>query len=162
MNVRSHILLFLVLANVSCSEPRTPLIQRTSHFKISECKRDCDNEKIGVIHNSALNGQLKIRLGYIVNCSWQHGYLTDLQMRGDTLTLLLDRPHRIDIIDETTEEILYPIADCDCFFYLDLHIKEVKKAPEVIRINPEERPINFLEGNDREIVEIEEIPELNK
>ncbi|WP_299439363.1 hypothetical protein [uncultured Aquimarina sp.] len=135
----------ILLLIISCSKPREiSLFERTENFKISECKKECGVDSIGIRLNKVKNGDLFVRLGYIVNCSWGNGYLKSVIDKNDTLLIKLDRPHDIDtlridtlknnVIEYEIEES-YPLTDCDCFFYFDFTIKNFKKTPKLIRIS---------------------------
>ncbi len=133
-------ILFSVFLIVGCSNKKdTSLIEKIDDFKISECKINCGIDSIGIRKNEIKNGDLLVRLGYIVNCSWEQGSIKNINLKKDTLLIELDRPHEIDTvkIDSLTYEIVetYPLTDCECFFYFDLKIKEIIQRPNIIRIS---------------------------
>ena len=124
-----------------CTKPKS-LVERTKNFQISECKQDCGVDSIGVRLNKIKSGDLYVRLGHIVNCSWKQGYLKDMIYNSDTLVLELDRPHDIDTvrIDSIKNNIIYEIetsytlTDCDCFFFFEFIVEDFETAPKSIRI----------------------------
>lgn len=167
LNQFVSILAVLVLMTSCTQQKERSLLDQVSMFKISECQRQCGVDSVGIRKNEIKESKMLVRLGYIVNCSWEYGYLEDVTQRNDTLFLVLDRPHKTDTlkIDATASDIIsyqiveeYSHTDCDCFFYIDLVLKDFPKALNTIRVKGpfgdkgywDERPL-------REIVEIEEI-----
>ena len=136
----SIIILFTTFLIVSCSKQNNISIsEKVEFFEISECQTKCGIDSIGIRKNEIKSGDLFVKLGYIVNCSWQQGYLKNIIKRNDTLIIEIDRPHDIDTlrIDSLNYEITetYPLTDCDCFFYFDLKIKKITQVPKIVRIS---------------------------
>ncbi|MBW1295023.1 hypothetical protein [Aquimarina litoralis] len=157
--------LCIALFILGCTKPKS-LLERTKNFQVSECKQDCGVDSMGVRLNKIRNGDLYVRLGHIVNCSWKQGYLRDMIYDSDTLVLELDRPHDIDTvrIDSTKNNVFYEIetsytlADCDCFFFFEFTVEDFETTPKSIRILD-----NFKKGkywDERDIIEeVEDVEE---
>jgi hypothetical protein len=146
-------LIFYIFLIVGCSQREDiPLSERVDYFEISECKRDCGIDSIGIRKNEIKDNKLYARLGYIVNCSWEKGFLKNVTEKNDTLIIELDRAH--------SKEGKYPINSCDCFYYFDLVIKDYYKSPITIRITDLFDKGEFWdEKTPIEIIEIEDIEE---
>jgi len=134
---KAGVILLLIL---SCSKPEeVSLYESVENFKISKCKKACSIDSVGIRLNKVKHGDLFVRLGYIVNCSWEGGYLKNVINKNDTLLIELDRPHNIDTLQidslkmdsiEYHVETSYPMADCDCFFYFDFTLKNFNTIPK--------------------------------
>ena len=120
-------LLIVVSSLVFCcaKTDKLPLKERVNDFHVSECRKDCWTESIGVKTHKTINGNLKVQLGYIKNCSWEKGYFKNITEINDTLIIEIDMPH-------TNGQ--YSITSCDCFFYFDFVIKDYPKTPKAIRV----------------------------
>ena len=142
-------IVFAFLLVVSCSKKhKEPLINRVESFNISECQKDCGIDSIGIKQNEVLKNQLKLRFGYIVNCSWKsNGYLKDLILQNDTLVVKLhQKPEvrrtiidtlRVDSLRTEIQEIEqqeFPIYDCNCFLNFDLEVNRFHKKPRTVRV----------------------------
>ncbi len=142
------ILFFIVVFIFCCSKRRnTPLIDKVENFKISECQNNCGIDSVGVRKNEIIDNILRLKIGQIVNCAWEDGFLQKIEFRKDTLLIGLDRSADLDTLSiDTTmvkgEEVIsleivktYPIYDCDCFFYFELNISDVQRKPKFIRLH---------------------------
>ncbi len=126
--------LFIIFLIFGCTKEKgLPINQRVEKFQVSECRTDCGVDSIGVRTSKTRNDDLKVKLGYIINCSWKKGYLKDITERNDTLIVKLDRPH--------SDNGEYPMTLCDCFMYFDFEIKNYNKKPKAIRV------VDLFEGN---------------
>lgn len=147
--MRNLLIIFLILVSiVSCSSKNAvPLIDRVDSFNISECRKNCSIDSIGIRHNKIEESKLKLKFGYILNCSWEvNGYLKDLRINNDTLFVNIDqKPEEtrieIDSIQEGSETIIterevmiFPYYDCDCFLNFDIVIDGIEKAPNEVKI----------------------------
>ncbi len=146
--------LFIILCICSilgCSKQKElALNQRVEKFQVSECRTDCGIDSIGVRTSKTKNDGLKVKLGYIVNCSWKKGYLKNIIEQNDTLIVKLDRPH--------SDNGEYPMTLCDCFIYFDFVVKNYNKKPKAIHVADLFEDNKYWdEKTPREIVEIEEI-----
>ena len=108
-----------------CSKQKEqPLNERVEQFRVSECRTDCGIDSIGV-RTYNIENDLKVKLGYIVNCSWDRAFLKNITEINDTLIVELDMP---------SENGHYPITECDCFLFFDFVIRNYSKAPKAIRV----------------------------
>lgn len=154
-------LFFLTISIIGCSKQKElPLFEKIKDFKVSECKNNCGIDSIGVRRNEIKNGHLFIKLGYIVNCSWEKGFVSHISQRHDTMYIELDRPHNIDTtqIDDNTYETVetYPIYDCDCFHFFNLTMNDMSKTPEVIRVSPTYEKEKFWDLKPYHYLKVEE------
>ncbi|WP_298312118.1 hypothetical protein [uncultured Aquimarina sp.] len=125
--MRNLLIISLIFLIFGCAkEKELPINQRVEKFQVSECRTDCGIESIGVRTNMTRNNSLKVKLGYIVNCSWKEGYLKHIIERNDTLIIELDRPH--------SDNGEYPMTLCNCFIYFDFVIRDYNKIPKAIRV----------------------------
>jgi hypothetical protein len=171
--------LILVLSSLLCCSKQKELsfFDKVEGFKISECKMNCSIDSVGVRQNEIKQGDLFVKFGYFLNCSWEDGFIKDIAERNDTLIIYMDRPHNIDtvsvdsmIVDSKlviNEEITktYEITDCGCFFFFDLKINDVAEAPKVIRVSGEAERTDYLDQlkqNKPPFVESEGVFDLNK
>ena len=123
----SLVITFLICLILGCSRRNIiPLNNRVEQFQVSECRNDCSIDSIGIRTNKIENKNLKVSLGYILNCSWKQAFFKNIIEKNDTLIVELDRPH--------SENGEYPITDCDCFFYFDFGIRDYHKIPKAIRV----------------------------
>jgi len=158
--------LILLGTIIGCSTSRNlPINERISSFQVSECQTNCGSDSTGIRQNKIVKGDLHIKLGHIVNCSWKYGYVTNILQRNDSLYIELDRPHETNTITKNDSiviiEEIYPLADCDCFFYFDMIIEDVLNPPLTIRIHERLDKNNFWDRKNKiEIVEIEEVKEI--
>ncbi|WP_299261178.1 hypothetical protein [uncultured Aquimarina sp.] len=160
----------IILLIIGCSKRKQiSLYERTENFKVSECREDCGIDSIGIRTNKISNGDLFVRLGYIVNCSWESGYLKSIINKNDTLLIELERPHDIDTlrIDTLKTDIIeyeieesYPLADCDCFFYFDFSIKNFRNVPKSIRISDQFKENKCWDERSYSKYEIEDVEEI--
>ena len=115
-------------------------------------------DSIGIRKNEIINGNLHVKLGYIVNCSWDQGYLRNIKNRNDTLFIEVERLGMIDTthIDSTKfiVEKYVPLTECSCFFFFDLQMEAFNKPPKSIKISPYHNNKAFFD--EVEIMEIEE------
>ncbi|NRR93371.1 hypothetical protein HSX10_17490 [Winogradskyella undariae] len=138
------IALFVCLI-IGCSEKKEqPLNQKIEQFRVSECRTDCGIDSIGVWTNNIENN-LNVKLGYIVNCSWDSAFFKNITETNDTLIVELDMPN---VNGE------YPITECDCFFFFEFMIKNYNKEPKAIRVAELFGKNKFWD--ERRIPEIEE------
>lgn len=122
-------LLFIIGFNfiVSCAkQEKVPLNERVEEFRVSECRRDYGLDSIGILTKKIENKNLKVSLGYVLNCSWEQAYFKNITEKNDTLIVTLDRPH--------SEDGQYPLTSCDCFFYFDFVVRDYDKLPKAIRV----------------------------
>jgi len=111
---------------MGCSKQKDiPLNKRVEQFQISECRADCGLDSLGIRTKKIENENLKVSLGYILNCSWEQAYFKNITEKNDTLIVELDMPN---------SDGEYPITSCDCFFYFDFVIRDYNKLPKAIRV----------------------------
>ncbi|MEP3448358.1 MAG: hypothetical protein ABJN61_11695 [Flavobacteriaceae bacterium] len=124
--MKTLILLSVVFClTIGCSkQKKQSLNERAGQFKVSECRTDCGIDSIGV-HTDIIKNDLKVKLGYVVNCSWRQAFLKNIKERNDTIIVEFDRPN---VNGE------YPITECDCFFYFEFLIENFDKEPKAIRV----------------------------
>ncbi|GAA4272517.1 hypothetical protein U6A24_09785 [Aquimarina gracilis] len=123
-NLLTISLIFLISG---CGKQKELLLhQKVEKFQVSECRTDCGIDSIGVRMSQTKNDGLKVKLGYIVNCSWKKGYLKNITEQNDTLIVKLDRPR--------SDNGEYPMTLCDCFMYFDFVVKDYNKKPKAIRV----------------------------
>lgn len=146
--MRNLIIVFCIVAFLSsCTrKSRVPLVDRIEEFKISPCQDNCGIDSIGIRRNEVIDNVFYAKMGYIVNCAWEDGFLESITLRNDTLLIGIDRPAEIDtlkteIIVVNGEQIIttevkktYPLYDCDCFFYFELSLKEISETPKIVRL----------------------------
>ncbi|WP_405570468.1 hypothetical protein [Winogradskyella sp. Asnod2-B02-A] len=138
-------IVILVCLIIGCSgQKERPLNQKIEQFRVSECRTDCGIDSIGVRTYKAKN-DLKVKLGYVVNCSWDRAFLKNITERNDTLIVELDMP---------SENGGYPISECDCFFFFEFTIKDYANKPKAIRVAELFEKNKFWD--ERRIPEIEE------
>ncbi|MEM9680573.1 MAG: hypothetical protein AAF901_09640 [Bacteroidota bacterium] len=119
------LIITLSLLVFSCDKRKEQLLnQKVKYFQVSECRNDCGVDSIG-FSTYIVGDNLSVKLGYIVNCSWDGAFLKGIIERNDTLIVKLDRPNNNGE---------YPITDCDCFYFFDFIIEEYTKKPEVVRV----------------------------
>ena len=122
-NLISIAILFCLI--IGCSGKKAkPLNQRIEQFRVSKCRTDCGIDSVGVWINKIENN-LNVKLGYIVNCSWDRAFLKNITEINDTLIVEFDKPN---VNGE------YPITECDCFFFFEFKIKNYAKEPKAIRV----------------------------
>jgi hypothetical protein len=133
---------------IGCSkQEKQPLIEKIEQFKVSECRTDCGLDSIGV-RTYKVKNSLKVKLGYVVNCSWKQAFLDNIKEKNDTIIIELDK---LNVNGE------YPITDCNCFFYFEFLIKNFDKKPKAIRVAELfERNKYWDERNFDQILEVEE------
>lgn len=165
--MKYSVFILLLIGLVSCKqEPEVALKDRVYNFKVSECRADCGRDSIGVRENRIVGGDLKVRLGYVVNCSWDSAWVDNIERRNDSLFLRFDRAHTIDTIsvdgDEVVTEMQYVMTDCDCFYFFEFKLKDVETTPAVVRVEAtfekfdywDQRPIrNYVEPEEIEYKE---------
>lgn len=101
-------------------------------FKYSECRDNC-NDPEGIISKRYCGDTLKIRLGTIMNCAG--GFTFDIKTVKDTLDLRIGLKSQIYKRSDGTVDTFTVVADCDCYFYFDIGIRNVKKPFSVFLIN---------------------------
>ncbi len=139
-----NIAIFVCLI-IGCSERKEKsLNQKTKRFRVSECRTDCGIDSIGVSTNKS-GKNLNVKLGYIVNCSWNKAFLKNITEINDTIIVELDKPN---LNGE------YPITECDCFFFFEFMIKNYNKEPRAVRVTELFDKNKFWD--ERRIPEIEE------
>lgn len=138
---------------INCSKQKQlPLIEKVEQFKVSECQNDCGIDSIGIRKNEIKNGNLNVKLGYIINCSWRKAYLKNITERNDTLFVELDQKVLI--------EGEYPITSCHCFFYFSFVIKDYNNTPKTIRVLDLFENNKYWDERDFDRYEIEEVEEI--
>lgn len=155
------LLFFLMISIIGCSKQKErSLFEKIENFNVSECKNNCGIDSIGIRRNEIKNGNLFIKLGYIVNCSWEEGFIDTISQKNDTLYIELDKPHDVDTtwVNANEYKIIetYPIYDCDCFYFFNLTIKDMYKAPKVIRVSPTYQKQKFWDLKPYYYQEVEE------
>jgi len=146
----SYISILLIIAFGCAQKKELTLLEGVEEFEVSECRDNCSIDSVGIRRNEVKDGNLYVRFGYFLNCSWEDAFIKEIVERNDTMFIHVDRPHEVDTtfiskaVDssfDTIEEVeivaVYPITDCDCFFFFDLKINDVEKSPKVIRVAPE-------------------------
>lgn len=138
----------IVYLIIGCSKRKEPSLNKLiQQFRVSECRTDCGIDSIGVQTYKTEN-DLKVKLGYFVNCSWKKAFLKNITERNDTLIVELDKPN----VDGE-----YPITECDCFFFFEFMITNYANEPKAIRIAELfEQNKYWDERNFDQILEIEE------
>lgn len=138
----------IVCLIIGCSKQKEqPMNQRVKQFRVSECRTDCGIDSIGVQTYKTKNN-LKVKLGYVVNCSWNRAFLKNITETNDTLIVELDKPN---VNGE------YPITECDCFFFFEFMITNYAKKPKAIRVAELfEKNKYWDERNFEQILDIEE------
>ena len=170
-NFLAMVLIVFLIAN--CSENREEsLLERTTNFSISECRQDCSVEDIGIRKKEVKDGNLLVRFGYILNCSWERLYLKDVNYSNDTLYLELHQYPKIDTIKSVTNpdsgtveyitEETYPISQCFCFFNFDFSIKDFDEVPETIRVKDKFSEGKFWDEKDFSIYDVEDDVEVEE
>ena len=137
--MKYSVLIFLLIGLVSCKkEPEIALKDRVYDFKVSECRYDCGRDSVGVRENRLVEEDLKVRLGYVVNCSWSSAWVDNVEHSNDTLYVELDREHTKTVTYEEggdfVTQLEYPMTDCDCFYFFEFKIKDVRTPPQVVRV----------------------------
>ncbi|WP_299335618.1 hypothetical protein [uncultured Psychroserpens sp.] len=141
----------LLVLMCSCSEQKElALVEKVDGFKVSECRDNCSIDSVGIRRNEVKDGDLYIKFGYFLNCAWEDAFIKEVEERNDTMIIHMDRPHDVDTtlvnksvdsdfdgIEDVEIVAVYPIYDCDCFFFFNMIIEDVVQAPKVIRIAPE-------------------------
>ena len=147
------IIFFLSFLIVGCSKRKElPLIEKIERFKVSDCQNDCGIDSVGIRKNTIQNGNLNVRLGYIVNCSWRKAYLKNITEQNDILLIELDKPQLID------RE--YPITSCDCYFYFNFVLKDYTNIPKTIRVLELFENNKYWDERDFDRYEVEEVEEI--
>ncbi len=114
-------------------------------FSISDCKHECRGDSGKVWSNELAGDTLSLRLGHWLNCAWQHCGLSNVLLRNDTLSVDLYRvPEEVEIDEEGNEVMIYSMADCNCYYFLDLKLKRVPSKPKVFLVN--RRPLENFWG----------------
>ena len=87
-------------------------------YSISKCKQDCKGpEKI--VNNSYQDNALDLKLLKLLGCL---DSVPTIQFSKDTLSILINPPDSIDVA-------------CDCFFDIEMRIKNLNSNPKVILLN---------------------------
>ena len=151
----------LLILGFNCSQKKElTLLESVSGFTVSECRNNCSIDSVGIRRNEVDDGDLYLRFGYFLNCSWEEAYIDAIEERNDTMIIHVDRPFESDTVivksgDITTEEItyVYPETSCDCFFFFDVKIKAVENAPKVVRISQNVGEVQFWDQEKNNQVE---------
>ena len=125
-----HILSFLfsLIVILGCKEEHSNT-ENVLHFVLSECDEKCDfKTKGGIIESTLSNATLTLKMGHWMNCSMTKGDLRSAILIGDTLDLSIMQKGAIE-----GEKIR--VTDCNCFYRIELALKNAKMLPIVIRIN---------------------------
>ena len=110
--------------------------KRIFDFQISDCKNECELDSGQVLTNDLVFDTLNVRVAHWMNCSWNQGYLEDINFKNDTLNILLDRPYDDIEYDEDGNEMkIYSMTDCNCIFFIDLKLEDIENKPKTILVN---------------------------
>ena len=113
-------------------EPSRPLL---SKLNISPCQEDCnDPEKI--FSETYKDGTYKLKYGFVTNCS--RSDTVYINYFNDTLTINMEsKPRRSIFIVNGKPDTIYTRSRlaCDCYFYVDLEVKDLTKKPINILVN---------------------------
>lgn len=164
--MKKFIVYTLLTVCIGCAETdQRPLRDRIS-LNISECRNDCSRDSLGLRENRVIDGNLRLRFGYMVNCIWSAGYIDEVLERNDSLIIRMDRPHSLDTIsmndNKLVTELIYPLADCDCFYFFSYQIENYTNPPSTVHIVDLSASMDWDQLPYRKFVDIEEIPPATK
>lgn len=101
-------------------------------FIMSECKGDCETtEKI--LSKKLLNDTLKVKLATIQNCFTDK--ICNIDAEGNTLNFIIQNKPIINKNKKGKIDTLRVEDECDCFFYFDFIISNIKELPKKYLIN---------------------------
>lgn len=101
-------------------------------FQYSECKNDC-NDYERIISKTYKGDSIILRIGSIQNCTGK--FRLETKSSGDSLDLIIKIKGEIRKRKNGTIDTLIMVADCECYYYFDIGLRNIPGKYKTILID---------------------------